>query len=1720
MPKSKNRIIQCIDSRFSVNFYGICKNISIGDPDNEKKSLNDKDNIAISALNKIMSNDSAYENKEEIIKDLRKLRDQKLLRTYNKDKENELDNSDSSLNNLASLIFARLELERIVNENTEKNPILASSFKKLLFNKNSLNYDKVISSLMEISSQKETNRLIENILKASTEEELDAAFKMIGLDSEDRKNSEIHDEHILGENNTRTKPEIDWRIKNEFDDTVDGDFATVTVEDIEALNNLMHIQDANKDAIKKQVSSLKEQEKILFFDDTHEIELTNRIFAELELERLAKNLENDGYNLLTSKLRSKDINTHKKIIANIKTFENPVQYFEDAIKSSDDLKNTLNQIGIGDENIEEVEKEHYALQERKITYQNIISSATRFNLNILKNTVKEKDLREITNQDAQTAITNIASAKNKVTVETNLKILGIDDQTGINKIFGEVLYQKIIENQDFAKQDELKKLISPKINTLINHLGKLNDSNNLEKSDEFNLKLFIELLPNDDASPTQRSRDDILKEMTDENMRKLFTSGPYKDDVSKKETFPTERAEGNGNCAFNAFVLGFSREDVLTHFEKKAKLDKNKYDRFVHDASHELNVPTGNLYQEIKKLRQDEDGKITLQEKLAPVMRRLSCELASNDPKREHFNTTKEILSSAFVNYNQDSANVNKGDSDDIFTTHKFIRDKFNELSKIDSISDTNVYTELEEWWSAKGYNQFLTEMSANQEQWAGDLELKELATFFNVNLDIKKDKTTNIINRANGELDSKNLNLTDPEINELKNKNIVEHHIEEGVGKLYLLPHTEDEVKAILEESENISAERVSPILDVWNVKYKPAPIISLDYVSNSHYDLISTPPSTKQQEIENPKSSSEIRDFSFGLAHGEDESFEEISTHTTSVEPTASKSGKDIRNEFLESAYGQLLNDTSYNKTLNTLIINNKERIINELIKSRAFDSDKVANFFYYQDLNKIIHPSDNDPENKLAEYLYYHQQLMQFKSELIINFDLKGQELLHKNKGEIIDAFANQSIKSRRIITKKQAKNILEKFSTPPSLSEVTSKHEVSDSESSSEEEAIDIPFESTDTKKSGLVTLLEEDIKLKEFLKYLDTESKKSLFADLDGIKTSIDKGIINTNNTDISFKKYLENSFHPITALTDEIKDSMIKKLSVEAQYNFILKNADENHTLKNSIITNGKDIKHKLNNTKLDAHSDIMKFIYGDKNPEDIATYSELFPSLKVKSVFTEEPTTTSSTDDSSTEVIVTEGPTITSTTSGDPIIEGEGTSITSSSTAPSATYTASTTPFNDLNTFMNAHSYNDAKTTNLTAFTDILNNFASAHPNHAITEKINKYPPTTSEDFYKALKAEIKTFNKFADQFLHEERGYFDEIFRGSKEKPIGRLEKVTDLLRDQAATLMDSGQMTVTEKNRLIEDCESLRDKIEIVIAKLESTHDSKRTTEIADLETQIKILNTTIHALRTPPSDVRIYTQGNIEPHIITGATPKDQIEDFITALAPRTGTTTSSSTPSIDHLLVSTLNVEPEPSKLIKEDVFKTAAKENPIKIFDCYYINDKEQLNAYKRAHPGVTVESDGDRAFVRIGIGTGSFNNTHMGIANYQDLLKYLDEKEIQIMAARFVETTYNTLPAKDRNKPMSLSAKTDPKFAKAVIAYCRCSAKGHVEPRYGTIQSGKYKIDDGYFDDYLKRMKKNLGDPDTRERITGVKSGILFKDDKPEETKKSIEPTKSWFKH
>lgn len=206
-----------------------------------------------------------------------------------------------------------------------------------------------------------------------------------------------------------------------------------------------------------------------------------------------------------------------------------------------------------------------------------------------------------------------------------------------------------------------------------------------------------------------------------------------------------ESTIGQGNCAFNAFTLALCDPSVLSQIERSLHAANEhpdeRFNQFIHSASESLRVAANWAAVRKELLRLREVDKHQLQNKIAPILRQLSIDIAVYSPDAVFLKSQTVVqLVSAYSDYQRNKLGKQVTSTDDIFSRHSYITDKFYEVyygKEKDKLQRKKI---IENWWWNEGYDRFLNEMRSDG-VWAGDIELARLAKYFNVVLEVIPDE-------------------------------------------------------------------------------------------------------------------------------------------------------------------------------------------------------------------------------------------------------------------------------------------------------------------------------------------------------------------------------------------------------------------------------------------------------------------------------------------------------------------------------------------------------------------------------------------------------------------------------------------------------------------------------------------------------------------------------------------------------------------------------------------------------------------------------------------------------------------------------------------------------------------------------------------------------------------------------------------------------------------
>jgi hypothetical protein len=208
-----------------------------------------------------------------------------------------------------------------------------------------------------------------------------------------------------------------------------------------------------------------------------------------------------------------------------------------------------------------------------------------------------------------------------------------------------------------------------------------------------------------------------------------------------------ETAEGNGNCAFNAFVLGLVDPSVLNNLQPSAGALADG-GPFVVQASQALKLNAPYSWNTLKTYLLSDHSRVFrlyLQLKLSPLLREIAIGFIVAEPQ-QHLALTTPAIQAELDQYfnertNQEPDDISGNKIGDIFIRHPLIKAQFEVLyqSSLGNINAANV--SLAQWWADKGHKEFLNRMAhpamnaGDVQLYAGDLELAPLGAFFGTSI-------------------------------------------------------------------------------------------------------------------------------------------------------------------------------------------------------------------------------------------------------------------------------------------------------------------------------------------------------------------------------------------------------------------------------------------------------------------------------------------------------------------------------------------------------------------------------------------------------------------------------------------------------------------------------------------------------------------------------------------------------------------------------------------------------------------------------------------------------------------------------------------------------------------------------------------------------------------------------------------------------------------------
>lgn len=307
----------------------------------------------------------------------------------------------------------------------------------------------------------------------------------------------------------------------------------------------------------------------------------------------------------------------------------------------------------------------------------------------------------------------------------------------------------------------------------------------------------------------------------------------------RKESLVLEKAEPDGECSFNSFVLGWSTPKVLNRIDTlqpPRKYPSTMLSEFITESARVLGAALSWRSVKLQLLFLRQNDKIKLQKSMAPVFRRFSINLARHN---EEFRVrTEEHLKGAFLDFIMPPK---KRVADDVYSRHRFIKEKFAELNPVPrrwfSFPWSTVpkppepvlaeaLNKLMKWWFNNtpdgGYEKFLHAMEQAGE-WAGDIELDLLADFFDLNIDVRRQNFIYQIHCDHGVIEK--TFFSDAQIDELRRRRVVEDSASDK-NVLRFLPMTEQEliarisavphcleIQAFIRSAKTLSGEEVPAI-------------------------------------------------------------------------------------------------------------------------------------------------------------------------------------------------------------------------------------------------------------------------------------------------------------------------------------------------------------------------------------------------------------------------------------------------------------------------------------------------------------------------------------------------------------------------------------------------------------------------------------------------------------------------------------------------------------------------------------------------------------------------------------------------------------------------------------------------------------------------------------------------------------------------------------------
>lgn len=199
----------------------------------------------------------------------------------------------------------------------------------------------------------------------------------------------------------------------------------------------------------------------------------------------------------------------------------------------------------------------------------------------------------------------------------------------------------------------------------------------------------------------------------------VVTLPPLKENFNKSGPVSTN---GDGNCAFNALTLGVAD---LVRTDKKLEAEG-----FFTYITTKLGIKAPHRDQDGLKTWLTDKSNDVIQKSLAPILREYSVKLITED-YGTYAEGYLEQLKVAFDLY-KTFKNI-----DDTFAVHKFIKDKFVELSKKGVVDPVE---QLEAWWLDTGKDLYFEAIKTpakhalDIDKWGSETEIDVVATNIGIN--------------------------------------------------------------------------------------------------------------------------------------------------------------------------------------------------------------------------------------------------------------------------------------------------------------------------------------------------------------------------------------------------------------------------------------------------------------------------------------------------------------------------------------------------------------------------------------------------------------------------------------------------------------------------------------------------------------------------------------------------------------------------------------------------------------------------------------------------------------------------------------------------------------------------------------------------------------------------------------------------------------------------